>query len=160
MTTVTLKDIKANSPCELGWVKLLKHLGKTKADTAPLELVEILKSNGLDDALWCLRALPKEMDGKIRLFNCLIAERALQYWEKQYPDDKRPHEAIAISRRYAVNKATKAELADARDAARAAAWDAAGAVAGAAAWDAAGDAARAAECKAQEELFIQYWGQK
>ena len=161
---VTLKAIKNHSPCLDGWQKLLKHLGKTKSDNKPLSLITILDSNGLDDALWCLRALPPEMDGKIRLFNCLIAERALKYWEAVYPDDKRPHEAIAVARRYVIGNADDATLnaarAAARDSARAAwaasdaarsAWDsawAAGAAgaAGAAAWAAAGAAwaARAA----------------
>ena len=155
---ITLKAIKAHSPCESGWIKLLKHLEKTKADTKPLSLITILESNGLNDALWCLRALPKELDGKIRLFNCLIAERALQYWEKQYPDDKRPHEAIAVARKFAVGEATAKELA-AAGAARAAAGAAAGAAraaAGAAA-GAAWAAAWAVEIKAQEQLFRDYW---
>jgi hypothetical protein len=57
MITTTLNRIKANSPCESGWKKLLKHLGKTKADDAPLSFATILKSNGLDDALWGCRCL-------------------------------------------------------------------------------------------------------
>ena len=55
-STTTLSEIRAQGPCEDGWQKLMKHLGKTKADDAPLELLTILDSNGLDDALWCLRA--------------------------------------------------------------------------------------------------------
>ena len=55
-TTTTLAEIRAHSPCQNGWAKLLAHLGKSKADDEPLELLAILESNGLDDALWCLRA--------------------------------------------------------------------------------------------------------
>jgi hypothetical protein len=134
MTTITLKDIKTHQPCTDGWLKLLKHLGKTKCDDEPLSLITILDSNGLEDAFWCLRVLPKEMDGKIRLFNCLLAERALQFWEKYYPNDNRPHEAIAVARKFAVGEATQQEL----DAPRVAALDAARVV------GAAGFAARAA----------------
>ena len=54
---VTLKDIRDHSPCVAGWNLLLSHLKKCRADTEPLSLKTILESNGLDDALWCLRAL-------------------------------------------------------------------------------------------------------
>ena len=53
----TLNQIRDKSPCSNSWTKLLKHLGKTTADEAPLSIVTILDSNGLDDALWCLRAV-------------------------------------------------------------------------------------------------------
>jgi hypothetical protein len=53
----TLNSIRKHSPCEDGWKKLLKHLGKTRADDEPVTLLAILESNGLDDALWCLRAI-------------------------------------------------------------------------------------------------------
>ena len=75
-----------------------------------------------------------------RLFACDCAERVLPIFEKEYPDDKRPREAIRVARLFARGEATAA----AWDAARAAAWDAARAAAWAAAWAAAGDAARAA----------------
>ena len=55
-STTTLAEIRAEGPCREGWEKLLAHLGKTKADDAPLSLLTVLNSNGLDDALWCLRA--------------------------------------------------------------------------------------------------------
>ena len=163
---VTLNDIEKHSPCKSGWQKLLKNLGKTKADDEPLPLVTILDSNGLNDALWCLRALPPELDGKIRLFNCLIAEHALKYWEAVYPDDKRPHEAIAVSRRFAVGKATQKELevslSVARSAARSAQSDSQSAalfaaLSGASDARSAESAARSAETTAQEKLFREYW---
>jgi hypothetical protein len=47
----TLNKIRAKSPCSEGWTKLLAHLGKTKADDAPISITTILDSNGLDDAL-------------------------------------------------------------------------------------------------------------
>jgi hypothetical protein len=53
----TLNRIREHGPCGDGWRKLLAHLGKTAADDAPLPLSTILDSNGLDDALWCLRAV-------------------------------------------------------------------------------------------------------
>jgi len=63
----TLNKIRAHSPCREGWEKLLRHLGKTAADDEPLPLEEILNSNGLGDALWCLRAV-EGRDREIRLY--------------------------------------------------------------------------------------------
>ena len=59
MYCTTLNRIRKHSPCELGWKKLLNHLGKTKADDEFLPMTTILDSNGLDDALWCLRSVPE-----------------------------------------------------------------------------------------------------
>ena len=164
--TVTLNGIRKHSPCENGWRKLLAHLGKTKADDAPVSLITILDSNGLDDALWCLRALPAEYDPAIRLMVCDMVEPALKY----VPDgEDRPRQAVETARRHARGEASDEELvaasAAAWDAARAAAWDAARDAASAAAWDAARaaawdaasaaarDAARAAARAAQAQIF-------
>lgn len=51
----TLNQIRSHSPCADGWAKLLKHLNKTGPDDKPLSLLTVLNSNGLDDAIWCLR---------------------------------------------------------------------------------------------------------
>ena len=116
---------------------------------APIPLVRVLEINGLDDALWALRAVPPEQaaerDRLARLFACDCAGRALPVFEQLYPTDRRPREAIAMARRFAGGEATANELAAARAAAWAAARDAAGdaawAAARAAAWAAARDAA-------------------
>ena len=136
-------------------MRLLYYLGKTEADDAPLSLLTILASNGLDDALWALRAVDG-YDREIRLLACDFAEHVLPIWEAQYPDDNRPRTCIETARRYADGgEATREELTaaaaagwsavrDARDAVRdaaSAAGDAAWAAAGDAAWDAAWSAA-------------------
>ena len=56
--TTTLNRIRSNSPCTEGWHKLLTHLGKSHADDEPLPYATILASNGLDDAIWCMRCEP------------------------------------------------------------------------------------------------------
>ena len=140
----TLNKIRAHSPCVTGWNKLLKNLGKTKADDEPLALTTILESNGFDDALWCLRAVDGHQR-EMRLFAVECA-RSVQH----LMTDKRSIDALDVSERYANGLATQAELDAAwdaaSDAARAAAWDAASDAASdaarAAAWDAASDAAR------------------
>lgn len=123
-STTTLNAIRAASPCQDGWTKLLAHLGKTKADDEPLELLTVLESNGLDDALWVLSyAMPN--DRLARHFQAWCAEQVLHIFEAERPNDRRVREQIAMLRND-----------DATPIARAAAW--------AAAWAAACAAASAA----------------
>jgi hypothetical protein len=131
-STTTLNRIREAGPCREGWEKLLAHLGKTKADDEPLQLMTVLDSNGLDDALWVLSyAMPD--DRLARHFQAWCAEQVLHIFEAERPNDMRVRDQIAMLRNDETTVA-------ARDAARDAAWDAAGD----AAWDAARDAARAA----------------
>ncbi len=113
----TLAAIREHGPCADGWAKLLRHLGKTSADAEPLMLLTILESNGLDDALWCLRAV----DGhkrEIRLFAVWCARQV-----QHMMDDRRSVSALDVAERHANGQATDAELAAAGAAARDAAWD-------------------------------------
>ena len=139
MITTTLNRIREHSPCHEGWLKLLRHLGKTKADDEPLPFSVILESNGLDDALWCCRAEPQHAK-EWRLFAVRCARRV-----QHLMTDKRSIDALDVAERHAHGNATDSELAAAGGAAWGAAWDAARAAAGAAAraaaWDAAGAAA-------------------
>ena len=138
----TLNKIRAHLPCTEGWTKLLKNLGKTHADDEPLSITTILDSNGLDDALWCLRAV----DGYQREMRLYAVEcaRSVQH----LMTDARSIAALDVAERHADGLATDEELDTALDAARDAALDAARDAAldaaWAAAWDAAWDAARAA----------------
>jgi hypothetical protein len=163
----TLNKIRSKSPCTSGWTKLLKHLDKTCADDVELDLLTILESNGLDDTLWCLRAVDG-YDKEKRLLAVAFA-REVQH----LMTDSRSLTAIDVAERFANGEATQEELRaayyDAADASyaatRAASYGAAAyaygaaayayaarATASAAAWDAARaaddaawDAARAAD---------------
>ena len=77
----TLNEIREHSPCASGWTKLLKSLDKTHADNEPLALERILDSNGIDEALWALRAV-KGHDNGLRLFACQCARLVLPIYEK------------------------------------------------------------------------------
>jgi len=123
----TLNEIRKHAPCKEGWEKLLKHLGKIKADDEPLSLLTILESNGLDDAIWCLRT--KSLDRLSRHFHAWCAEQVLHYFEDDRPNDDRVRNQIAMIRN---DDTTENE----RAAAWAAAWAASRAAARAAAWDA------------------------
>lgn len=169
--TTTLNAIRQHSPCEDGWRNLLDHLGKTKADDEPVSFRTILESNGLNDALWCLRALPPEMDSAVRLLVCDLVEPAMVY----VPDgETRPQAAIDAARAYArceitaedlaaasdaaldaaLDVASDAVMATALDAVMAIASDAASDAAWAAALDAERDAAWAAARADQERIFV------
>ncbi len=155
--TVTLNAIRAHHPCRRGWEKLLCHLGKTAADDEPLDLLTVLDSNGVDDALWCMRALGPEHDNAVRLLVCDLVEPAMQFVQ---PGETRPQDALRVARAYARGQATSNDLAAAWAAARAAAGDAAGAAARAAAGYAAGDAAGAAAWAAawaEHERILRAW---
>ena len=138
----TLNAIRDHHPCADGWKKLLANLGKTAADDYPLSLITILDSNGIDDALWCLRAV-YDHDKEIRLFAVWCARQV-----RHLMTDQRSVAALDVAERFANGDATKEEL----DAAGAAAWDAAWAAAWAAAMDAARAAASAAAWAAAWEV--------
>ena len=138
----TLNQIRDESPCADGWKKLLAHLGKTQADDEPLSIITILDSNGLDDALWCLRSLTGH-DREIRLYAVWCARQV-----QHLMTDKRSLDALDVAERFANGLATDEELAAARAAATDAAWAASDAsLAAWAAW-AAWAAARAASAAA------------
>ena len=126
----TLNQIRAHSPCQDGWTKLLRGLGKTAADDEPLWIDTILDYNGLDDALWCLRAV-EGYDREIRLFAVWCARRV-----QHLMTDPRSVEALDVAERHARGEASDKELKAARSLA-------------AAAWAAAGRAAEWAECAAR-----------
>ena len=126
----TLNKIRSHAPCAEGWEKLLNYLGKTKADDEPLSLLTILDSNGLRDALWCLRAV-EGYDREIRLYAVWCARQV-----QHLLTDKRSLDALDVAERYVNGQATEDELT--------AAWIAAGDAA-----DAAEDAGAAAEAAAR-----------
>ena len=110
----TLNKIRKHSPCTDGWKKLLTYLGKTEADDEEISILTILDSNGLQDALWCLRAVEGK-DREIRLFAVWCARQV-----QHLLTDKRSLDALDTAERYANGDATVEELNSARSAARAA----------------------------------------
>jgi len=149
--TTTLNRIRAHGPCQDGWRKLHRHLGKTGPDDEPLPFSVIVGSNGLDDALYCLRAEPR-YERKVRLYAVWCARRV-----EHLNTDPRVKAANDVSERYANGRATVEELNAAAEAAaaRAAAWTADAAnVAWAARAAARATVAWAAERQAQTTEFL------
>jgi len=139
----TLKEIRKAGPCgmrlqdgeRVGYLKLRHSLCSGYGDTTPISIVTIMDSNGLDDALWCLRAV-KGHQREMRLYAVWCARQV-----ERMMTDKRSVDALEVARRHAEGEATDDELT--------AAWDAAWAAARDTAWDAAGAAAWAATRDAQ-----------
>lgn len=80
----------------------------------PIPLSVVLGKMGLVDTLWCLRATIEPSSQLSRLFACDCAERVLPLFEKKYPNDKRPRQAIEVARKFANGQATQVELDAAR----------------------------------------------
>lgn len=135
----TLNQIRSKLPCNSGWRQLLSYLNKTIADDVPLSIITILDSNGLDDAIWCLRAVESH-DKEIRLYSVWCARQV-----QHLMTDQRSIDAIDASERFANGEATQEEL----DAACDAAWNAAAD----AARDSARDSARSASDAARAAWF-------
>lgn len=177
--TVTLAALREAGACYGGYNKLVRSIqGKAfsmkDADReayihlrhdAEIPLLDILKSNGLDDALWVLHCI-LDADRDMRLFAVWCARQVEHLME-----DQRSKDALNVAERFVNGEATDEERNAARNAAWDAAWDAAwsarkaaraaawGAARGAA-WDAvwaarcaAGDAAGDAAEDAQKEML-------
>ena len=158
MFNVTLKSLREHEACFKGYNKVVRHLqGKpfTEADAdresylrfahkEPIPILDILKSNGLDDALWALRCV----QGHNRDLRLYAVWCALQV--EHLMTDQRSKNALYVAERYANGDASAEELTAARDAA----WAAALASALDAALDAARDAARDAVREAQSEMLV------
>lgn len=129
----TLIEIRAYHPCVERWETLLRFLGKTRPDEKPLSLKTILKSNGLDDAVWCLRAVDG-YDREKSLF-AIKCVRRVQHLLK----DQRSVNALDVAEAYANGLVSAEELRKAREEAWVAMWAASGAerMAGEAVWAAA-----------------------
>ena len=115
MLTTTFKLLRKHGACKDRYTVLRKAL-RGRGDDEPITMIEILDSNGLDDALWALRAVPDEQaaerDKLARLFACWCVR---QIWHLL--TDERSRAVIDVAERFAVGAATQDELkAAARDA--------------------------------------------
>ena len=118
--TTTLARIRDALPCSNGYKKLCKSLGgvRTYGAHTPLTVRNIVASNGLHDALWCLRTMPEHANRWQRL--------ALRYARSVQPlmKDQRSITAMDVADRHLLGLTSDADMtaawAAARDAARAA----------------------------------------
>ena len=156
----TLKLIRKYRPCEGGYKKFRRSLGKGWTADRKILFAQILDSNGLADTLWALRAVPDSQKEERDRICCRMAvdfaEHVLPIFEEVFPDDDRPRKAIRAARDFAAGKIAIGDVQAAARAARGVGYvaDAAGAVYyAAAAADAAGAAYYAAACAADAAGF-------
>lgn len=107
----TLQQIRMRNPCAHGFKKLLKFLGPGFDDVAPIDILTVLESNGLHDAIWCLCAV-EGFDREQRLFAVWCARRV-----EHLSTDPRVKQCNDVAERFANNLATKLELDTAKCAA-------------------------------------------
>jgi hypothetical protein len=138
MIVTTLNRIRAHIPYTEVWSKLLTGLGKTCGDDEPLPYAEIVRINGLHDALWCCRAEPQHAR-EWRLFAVWCARQV-----QHLMTDPRSLASLDVTERHANGLATDKELSAAKDAAKDAAWAARDITSWDAAWSAAWAATRTA----------------
>jgi len=124
----TLNKIRACEPGADRGTKLLESLGKAKAGDKPLNIKAILESNGLDDALWCLRAVEGK-DKEIRLYAVWCARQV-----QHLMTDQRSLDALDVAERFAHGLASEEELRIARGDAWAASSETSSVMDQAAAW--------------------------
>jgi hypothetical protein len=117
----TLNNLRKHAPCSFDLKKLLTNLGKSEPDDEPLCISTILESNGVEEAIWCLRSVEGH-DREIRLFAVECA-RSVQH----LMTDERSIKALDVSENFANGLANERDLKAARDDAYAAAYAAAGA---------------------------------
>ena len=118
MSIITLGNIRAKEPCAPGWAKLTETLGTTVL-TTELTIGDILIANGLNDALWALRCLPRR--------EAVAAVMPAVKRASAHTTDQRVHDCIAAVDRWiagddSVDLKTAAAAAWASEAAWAAAW--------------------------------------
>jgi hypothetical protein len=110
MLYTTLKLLRDNSACSLGMETLTASLPKNQKDDKPISLAHILKSNGLDHALWALRATTVDSRKVAAHLAIEFAYPVLPLFEKQYPEDLRPRKALEAASAFLDGKITLQEL--------------------------------------------------
>jgi hypothetical protein len=117
--TTTLNRIAEQQPCSVGFDRLLRGLGKTAPDDAPLPYARIVDLAGIEEAIWCMRAEPQYAQ-TWRLFAVWCARQS-----QHLLVDPRSRATIDTAERHARGQATDAELSAAWLEASYPAWEAA-----------------------------------
>ena len=151
---ITLAAVRKFNPCTESYNRISAILPKRGKITA-----QQARDAGctLDDIVWIASALArndKEVDRRVRHWLADCSAHVLHIYEKDYPNDARPRDAIQAGRDFADGLIRAAAWAAAWDAARDAARDAAWGTARGAAWGAARDAARDAQKKRFHKMLM------
>ena len=149
---ISLRQLKAKKPCEGSYQDWKAKWPKGET----LDAAQAVKLGcNLDDLTWIASAVAlkdKDVERRLRYWMADCAARVLALYEKNYPADDRPRNAIVAARNYADGKITKEDFAASRAASRAASW--------AASRDASRAASRAAEEKWQLQRLVRWLSEK
>lgn len=118
----TFETIKKFKPCVDGWTKLLAYY-KPGTLTEEVTISEVVKSNGIKDAVWALRCVDDKKT--VMLFCADVAESVLHIFTKAYHGDTRVELCIKAIRDYCNGAITLEELKTAANSANYAAYYAA-----------------------------------
>ncbi len=109
--TTTLALLRKHDACQSRYDHLVAALGPKWGDKKIITLETILDLNGLDDAIWALRAVSagqeKYSDRLVGLYACDCAEHVLPIWEAKFPDDDRPKKSVEVGRAFVLNPTDK-----------------------------------------------------
>lgn len=85
MLKTTFEKIRKAKPCSTGWNQLLSYHNKDMDMNREISLVDILKSNGIDDAIWAVKHIHDYKD--YCLFMVELAENTLPYFKEADPNN-------------------------------------------------------------------------
>jgi hypothetical protein len=114
----TFQKIKDCKPCGDGWDQLISYHNPSSLDEE-ISIEEIIKSNGLNDATWALRAV--DNTEALTLLSIEAAEFVLPIYEKRFPGDMRVRDCIDACKKYVRGEISRYELIEKKDSAASAA---------------------------------------
>lgn len=124
-TKFSVQDILNFNPCSVYTEDRITELFKSVGCKEYVTVDKLFKANiPYDDFFWLIlrpEFIPERQLHEIAIW--CFERIAKPIWEKNYPDDNRPQEAIRIKKLWLDKKATDEELDAAWDAAWAATWD-------------------------------------
>ena len=161
MLYTTLRLLREQDACSDGLSTLIASLPAKHSESEEISLAHILKSNGLEHAIWALRATTVDARKIAARMAIDFAYQVLDNFEKQFPEDKRPRTALETATAFLDGKITLAKLQAAQSAATHSAWSARSAthsarLAESAAWSAA-RSARSARSAARLAAWEAAW---
>ena len=112
--TSTLNCIRECHPTEACMKKLHDHLGGDFNPDAEFNLLTVIESNGVYDALRAMQAAIQDAKPTAASLAIKFAETSLHFFEDKYPGDDRPRAALEAARGYLDGKRSLIELIDAR----------------------------------------------
>ena len=118
MLYTTLKLLREHNACSSGLLTLIGSLESKHSETQPISLAHILKSNGLNHAIWALRATTVDAHKIAARMSIDFAFEVIGNFEKQFPEDKGPRGVLEQAKLFLDGKITLKEMRSARSAGR------------------------------------------